>query len=82
MASRDSLLNEVYELALQNEMNYFGLCTEIHKLRYGRTYRLYDPEEVKAFHDIGGHSRTGCPQVCGIAARTAADIILRLLEPA
>jgi hypothetical protein len=24
MASRDALLSEVYELALQNEMNYFG----------------------------------------------------------
>jgi len=24
MASADALLNEVYELALQNEMNYFG----------------------------------------------------------
>jgi C_GCAxxG_C_C family probable redox protein len=59
-----------------------SLCAEIHKLRYGRAYRLYDPAEVKAFHEMGGHSRTGCPEVCGIAARTAADIILRLLEPA
>lgn len=59
-----------------------SLCAEIHKIRYGRTYRLYDPAEVKAFHEAGGHDRTGCPQICGIAARTAADIILRLSEPA
>ena len=54
------------------------LCAEIHKVRYGRTYRLADPQEARAFHEMGGHSRTGCPEVCGVAARTAADIILRL----
>jgi len=53
-------------------------CAEIHKLRYGRTYRLAEPQEARAFHEMGGHSRTGCPEVCGIAARIAADIILRL----
>jgi len=59
-----------------------SLCAEIHKIRHGRTYHLYDPAEVTAFHEAGGHSRTGCPEVCGIAARTAADIILRLREAA
>ncbi len=57
-----------------------SLCAEIHKIRFGRAYHLYDPEEVKAFHEAGGHSRSGCPDVCGIAARTTADIILRLRE--
>lgn len=55
-----------------------SLCAEIHKIKYGRVYHLSDPAEAKAFHTDGGHSRTGCPEVCGIAARTAADIILRL----
>jgi C_GCAxxG_C_C family probable redox protein len=55
-----------------------SLCAEIHKLRFGRSFRLYDPEDLKAFHAAGAHSRTGCPDVCGIAARTAAEIILRL----
>ena len=55
-----------------------SLCAEIHKIRFGRTYRLADPQEARAFHEMGGHSRTGCPEVCGVAARTAADIILRL----
>lgn len=54
------------------------LCAEIHKIRYGRTYRLADPEEARAFHEMGGHSRIGCPEVCGIAARIAAEITLRL----
>jgi hypothetical protein len=25
---------------------------------------------------MGGHGRKGCPEVCGIAARIAADMIL------
>jgi C_GCAxxG_C_C family probable redox protein len=52
------------------------LCCEIHKIRYGKVYRLFIPEELEAFHDMGGHSRKGCPEVCGIAAKIAADVIL------
>jgi C_GCAxxG_C_C family probable redox protein len=52
------------------------LCAEIHRKRFGRVYHLNVPEERTAFHDEGGHSKTGCPQVCGIAARIAAEIIL------
>jgi hypothetical protein len=43
-------------------------------------YHLIDPEERKAFHHEGGHSRTGCPEVCGIAARIAAEVILELQD--
>ena len=52
------------------------LCWEIHKIRYGKEYRLFVPEESEAFHNMGGHSRKGCPEICGIAARIAADVIL------
>ena len=52
------------------------LCCEIHKIRYGKVYRLFVPEEMEAFHNTGGHSRKGCPEVCGIAARIAAEVIL------
>ena len=54
------------------------VCAEIHTLKFGRTYRLYDPQEQKAFHEAGGHSDDGCPLVCATAARITADIILRL----
>jgi C_GCAxxG_C_C family probable redox protein len=54
------------------------ICSEIHKIRYGRVYRLFIPEEAEAFHNMGGHSRTGCPEVCGIAARIAAEVIFDL----
>lgn len=56
------------------------ICAEIHKLKYGRVYRLCDPDEARAFHEEGGHSRTGCPEVCGVAARACAEIILDLRE--
>jgi C_GCAxxG_C_C family probable redox protein len=56
------------------------LCEEIHRIRYGKVYHLIDPQERKAFHDEGGHTRKGCPEVCGVAARIAAEIILELRE--
>lgn len=56
------------------------LCAEIHKILLGRSYRLYDDEDRQRFHDDGGHERTGCPGVCGKAARIAAEIILRERE--
>lgn len=57
-----------------------SICAEIHKIRYGKVYRLHIPEERKAFHDMGGHSRQGCPEVCGVAARIAGQIILDIQE--
>jgi C_GCAxxG_C_C family probable redox protein len=56
------------------------LCQEIHKIRFGKVYHLARPEERKAFHKEGGHSRTGCPEVCGVAARIAAEVILEIRE--
>jgi C_GCAxxG_C_C family probable redox protein len=58
------------------------ICSEIHRIRYGKTYRLYIPEEGEAFHNEGGHSRTGCPEVCGIGARVGAEVILELKKKA
>jgi len=63
-----------------NEEAGHTLCAEIHKKRFGRVYRLVNPEERTAFHEMGGHSRTGCPEVCGIAARIAAEILLDIKE--
>ena len=54
------------------------LCEQIHKIRYGKIYHLIRPEEREAFHKDGGHSRKGCPEVCGIAARIAAEVILNI----
>jgi len=56
------------------------LCAEIQRILFGRSYRMYLDEERQMFHDAGGHSREGCPGVCGKAARIAAEIILRERE--
>jgi len=56
------------------------LCCEIHKIKYGKVYRLFIPEEGEAFHAMGGHGRKGCPEVCGIAAKIAAEVILDIKE--
>ena len=61
-----------------NEEIGHTICAEIHKILYGKTYRLYDEEERKAFHEAGGHDPQGCPGVCGKAAKIAARIILDL----
>jgi len=54
------------------------LCEKIHKIRYGKVYHLINAKEREAFHHEGGHSRTGCPEVCGVAAQVAAEVILDL----
>ena len=54
------------------------ICAEIHKILYGKAYKLYDEEERQAFHEAGGHEPQGCPGVCGKAAKIAARIILDL----
>lgn len=56
------------------------LCREIHKARYGKIYRLFIPEEREAFKEINSRNREGCPEVCGTAARIAAEIIVDVLE--
>jgi C_GCAxxG_C_C family probable redox protein len=58
------------------------LCREIQKIRYGRSFRFWIPEEREAFHNMGGHSRKGCPEVCGIAAKAVAEVIFDLKSSA
>lgn len=72
------ILVRVYDLF--KEKIGHTLCSEIQKIRFGKVYRLYIPEERQAFHDAGGHNRKGCPEVCGIAAGIAAEIIFDITE--
>lgn len=88
VAGREKLEDkEQYQRAMEPAMEMYAafkekvghtLCQEIHRIRFGRVYRMYIPEEREAFHHMGGHSRKGCPEVCGIAAKIASEIILRL----
>ena len=55
------------------------LCRDIQKELYGRSFNMVDDEGRQEFLDAGGHSETGCPKVCGIAAQVAAEKILDLI---
>jgi C_GCAxxG_C_C family probable redox protein len=52
------------------------LCYDIQKAYYGRTYRLFIPEEREAFRSITTQGGKGCPEICGKAARMVAEMIL------
>jgi len=52
------------------------ICAEIHKILYGRTFKLDEEEGKEAFLAAGGHEPEGCPGVCCKAAKIAAHIIL------
>jgi len=54
------------------------LCRPIQEKIYGRSYNLADDKDRQAFLDAGGHSETGCPKVCGIAAQVVAEKIMEL----
>jgi C_GCAxxG_C_C family probable redox protein len=54
------------------------LCAEIHKILFGRSFRLYEDEEKEAFLAAGGRGPDGCPGVGSKAAKIAASIILDL----
>lgn len=54
------------------------LCRHIQEKIYGRSYNLADERDRQAFLDAGGHSETGCPKVCGIAAQVVAEKIMEL----
>jgi len=55
------------------------LCCHIQEKIYGKSFYLANEEERQAFLDAGGHSETGCPKVCGIAAQVAAEKLLDLI---
>jgi len=55
------------------------LCRHIQEKVLGRSFNLADKVDYQAFLAAGGHSESGCPKVCGIAAEVAAETILELI---
>ena len=53
-----------------------SMCFEIHKKLLGSSFDFKIDEEAEEWYKAGGLEK--CPMVCAIAARIAADIILRL----
>jgi len=52
-------------------------CFEIQKKLFGRSFDFKRDEDAEEWYKAGGLE--GCPLVCGVAARIAADIIIDLL---
>jgi len=50
------------------------ICRDIQTKVMGRPYYLADPEDFQRFHDAGAHD-VHCPEVVGLAARWAAEIV-------
>jgi AraC-like DNA-binding protein len=50
------------------------LCVEIHKIRYGRVYRLSIPEERQAFHEMGGMGEKVVLRCVGLQCASLAEI--------
>ncbi len=49
-------------------------CRNIQTKTMGRPYYIADPEDFQRFHDAGAHD-VYCPEVVGLAARWAAEIV-------
>jgi C_GCAxxG_C_C family probable redox protein len=69
---------------LKREFGFEGelestLCRDIQEKVYGRPFKMWDPDDYQAFLDAGGHSETGCPKICAVAARVAAESIMELI---
>ena len=79
--------NEQYNKAMKPAIEMYNkfrekvgqaVCQEILYNRYGRKFQFRIPDDLIVFHEMGGHTREGCPEICGIAAQIAAEIILGL----
>lgn len=56
------------------------LCRHIQEKIYGRSFKLRDEADYQAFLNAGGHSESGCPKVCSIAAQVTAEKIIGLIQ--
>jgi C_GCAxxG_C_C family probable redox protein len=75
---RDKFMKELKtQFDFQEELES-TLCRHIQEKIYGRSFNLADDKDRQAFLDAGGHSETGCPKVCGIAAQVVAEKIMGL----
>ena len=84
MMEPSSELREKFIEELQKQFGFEGklentLCRSIQEKVYGRSFVMTDPDDYQAFLNAGGHSETGCPKVCGIAAQVTAEKLMELL---
>ena len=63
---------------VQKFMEAYGSiqCADIQKKLYGKSYKMYVPEEKEAFLAAGGHGPEGCTKVVANAAKWVTEILL------
>jgi len=90
LAGRDDLemkdqairgMDYMNELYTKFEERYgFVLCKDIQQKLYGRTFDLTKLEERDTLHEIMVKATEGCPDVCGEAAKFAAEKAIKILD--
>ncbi len=55
-------------------------CSEIQKLKFGRTFDLQNPGEREELHKRMAETGDGCQSVTSAGARIAAEIIVQILK--
>ena len=55
-------------------------CSEIQKLKFGRTFDLQDPREREELHQKMAEIGDGCQAVTSAGARIAAEIMVEILK--
>jgi C_GCAxxG_C_C family probable redox protein len=62
--------------------NRYGsvLCKDIQQKLYGRVFDLTKEQDRDELHEVMVDSEEGCPDVCGEAARFAAEVAINILE--
>lgn len=55
-------------------------CSEIQRLKFGRTFDLLDPEKREELHKLMADLHTGCQDVTSAGARITAEIIIEILD--
>ena len=55
-------------------------CSDIQKMKFGRTFDLQSQEERKELHNKMAEIQDGCQSVTGAGARMAAEVISEILQ--
>ena len=55
-------------------------CSEIQRIKFGRSFDLQNPEEREALHKKMAEMKDGCQSVTGAGARLAGEVICEILE--
>ena len=72
--NRSTMISRKLLAKFEEEFGGF-LCSEIQEKLYGKSYKMYIPEEKAEFLDNGGHGDKGCTMVCGKAAVWVYEIL-------